>query len=618
METIVPAGSAGRFVDSSARGATSSRRARPTGSLPPDDAARSPAHEGRRRWEIFPTVVEISVSPMPLASSLASLLVSPPIAMAVPDPDKRAPFGVGGVAEYSRVAEQLHRSEAMLKRAQAIAHVGSFEANPPVWRRPMEWSDELFRIAGRDPSRGPPSLREAIAYVHPTDRPIVADHIRRARARGESVSVECRVRAAQGALRFVHIVAEAETGDGDGIEGWVGVVHDVTDRWRLEHEIRQAQKLEAVGALTSGIAHDYNNLLMGIIGCIDLAQRHTDPASTAVPYLEEARKAAREGASLTRQLLTFAKPREEIATSIDLDATIERNVKMMQSVLGEPVRLVIALDSGKRRIRMDASQAEQILMNLVVNARDAMPGGGTLTMRTDTLMLDARGARPLRLPPGAYVRLRVSDTGVGMQREVINRIFEPFFSTKESARGTGLGLSVVYGLVQRSGGHIGVQSAPGKGTTFTMLFPRTKSTTEMPMLTSEAPVAAAAHRTCRTILVVEDDPLVRLTVRSYLEPRGYRVLEAEDAASGARVLRRSDPHIDLVVSDVVLPGGSGAELLRHAAAVPGHCSVIFMSAHPREALESSGRIPMGSRAILKPFTQEELLAAIAAVMGSHR
>jgi signal transduction histidine kinase len=455
--------------------------------------------------------------------------------------------------------------------------------------------------------REPPSLLTTLRDVlHPDDRKLVAARLRQAQRTRTGFTARCRVVRPDRTLRFVEITIEAQPDGAEGVGGWIGVVHDVTERQQLEQEVRHAQKLEAIGTLTIGLAHEYNNLLMGILGCIDLAQRYASPHDGGRLYLEQAREAAVEGGRLARRLLDFARPRDTDPCATDLDDVLQASATVLRTVLGDTVRLVVELDARRWRAGVACGEIEQVLMNFAVNARHAMPDGGTFTLATDEVVLSSADAEALQLPPGAYVRLRAEDTGTGMDPAIAGRIFEPFFTTKRPGRGTGLGLSTVYGIVGRCEGHIGVQTEPGRGTVFTIHFPRARATDEI----ARAHEPASAPRGSYGVLVVEGEPLVRLTVRSYLAPLGYRVFEACDLTEASLVLRRDGGAIDLVLSDVMLSGASGADVHAHVKRRHPTCPMIFMSAHPRDALEATGKLPPGSRALLKPFTAEQLVSEL--------
>lgn len=517
------------------------------------------------------------------------------------------------ITERKEAEHELRRSEAMLRRAQEIARVGSSSAEGPSARENVRWSDEMFRITGRDPQSGPLPFADVVEQsVHPDDRGAVRSAHAKALSERQMLDVEFRFQRPNGSIRYIHNVAGPNV-DGEGRPlRWISSWHDITEQKKLEASYRQAQKMEAVGTLTSGIAHDYNNLLMGVLGCLDVALKKPD-LEAARPFLEGARDATRRGGALTRQLLTFSQRRETKPSEINVSELIQQADKMMRSLLGESIELRIALGRRGWLTEMDPGQLEQVIMNLVVNARDAMPEGGVLTVESGEVALTAsEGSATGVLEEGDYVTVSVHDTGVGMNAETQERVFEPFFSTKGIGKGSGLGLSTVYGIVTGSGGQIQVSSQLGVGTEFTIFLPRIASSGE----TLRPPATQEEGRLgSEVVLIVEDEPLVRLAVRGYLEPSGYRVLEACDAAEASLIFQRTESPIELLITDAMLPGVSGRQVAEELAALRPSLRVLFMSAHPAETLYEMGRVPEGALTLQKPFTQPELMQMLRAVLG---
>ncbi len=384
------------------------------------------------------------------------------------------------------------------------------------------------------------------------------------------------------------------------------------ERERLESEIRQAQKMEAVGQLASGVAHDFNNLLMGINGCAEIALRRSDAASSARLYLDEIKNTTMSGVAITRQLLAFSRRRNHELRGQAVDDIIASTEPMLRRLLGEGIDLEIDLKASPKQVRCGDGYIEQLVMNLVVNARDAMPDGGTIVVTTDIVEIDAARARGLGdIAPGEYLAMSVKDTGTGMDDETREHIFEPFFTTKEPGKGTGLGLATVYGIVRQCHGHTQLGSEVGVGTTFTVYLP-----------TAEAPVNTAGdeslkgRRGTETVLVVEDQRLVRMTIRDYLERWGYRVLEAGDSDQGLQIGRKHIREIALLITDIVLPGITGSELAHRLVTKNPELPVIFMSAHPRGLLVEERRLPASATLLQKPFSEMELLSRIRDVLGA--
>jgi len=355
------------------------------------------------------------------------------------------------------------------------------------------------------------------------------------------------------------------------------------ERNRLEDELRQLQKMEAVGRLAGGVAHDFNNLLMGISGTASVALKKTAPDDPQRFALDQIRNAAIAGAAITKQLLAFSRKRQGDAAPHALDAAILRNEGMLRQLLGESITLDVLVRCPDCAVVCAEGELEQVLMNLVVNARDAMPDGGRISVRTARVSLRADDAHPGELPPGPYCVLVVEDEGRGMDPATRERIFEPFFTTKK--QGTGLGLSTVFGIVRRARGHIDVQSEPGKGSCFRVYLPCTR-VVERDAPPGELPLEARGKG--EVVLVVEDDHLVRETVREYLRGAGYEVYEAGDGLGALQIGRQLD-HLDLVLTDMVLPGTTGAELAQRLVALRPEARVMFMSPHRTRSLPSSRR-----------------------------
>jgi PAS domain S-box-containing protein len=387
------------------------------------------------------------------------------------------------------------------------------------------------------------------------------------------------------------------------ISRFIAVKEDVTERRQLEDQLRQAQKMEAVGRLAGGVAHDFNNLLGVILGYAGMLLRRTDPGDPAHHKLEQIQTAAERGAALTRQLLAYGRKQTLDVKVLDLNGVVANLASMLERILGEDVTLRAVPGRELGRVRADLGQIEQVLVNLAVNARDAMPDGGTLTIETANAELDHEYAR--RHPParaGAYVALSVSDQGLGMDAETRTRIFEPFFTTKERGKGTGLGLATVYGIVKQSEGYIWVYSEPGLGTTFKIYLPRV----ERPADELPPPSPAVEHRGSETLLVVEDDPSLREMTCEVLESTGYRVLSADCAVAGLAVSDRHPGTIDLLITDIVMPGANGRELAERLAQRRPGLRVLFVSGYTEDTIAHHGVLDPDRPLLSKPFTAEAL------------
>jgi len=380
---------------------------------------------------------------------------------------------------------------------------------------------------------------------------------------------------------------------------------------RTEEQLRQAQKMEAVGRLAGGVAHDFNNLLSVILSYSDLIGSElssTDPSSRDVA---EIRKAALSAADLTRQLLVFS--RQQIITPqvLDLNDIVVVMDKMLRRILGEDVDLVTRLARHSTRVLADPSNIEQMIMNLALNARDAMPRGGKLTIETGTVELDERyAAEHLGAKPGPHVLLAVSDTGTGMQPEIQARIFEPFFTTKAVGKGTGLGLSIVFGIAQRAGGSVWVYSEPGRGTTFKVYLPRSEAEVEAGSA-SRVPIALHGGE---TILLAEDQEQVRAVAHSILRRHGYHAIVAQNAGEALLLCEAHTGPIHLLLTDVVMPHLSGADLAKRIAVTRPETKVLFMSGYTDDSVVRHGVLEDGVAFLQKPFTPESLARKVREVL----
>ncbi len=387
------------------------------------------------------------------------------------------------------------------------------------------------------------------------------------------------------------------------------VATEVAERTQVEEALRQAQKMEAVGQLTGGVAHDFNNLLTVIMGGLDSIRRSKpDDQARIQRGVHMAHQAAERAVSLTSRLLAFSRRQPLQPTPSDLNHLVRDMTELLHRTLGEVVDLEVALSSRLWTVEVDPNQLESAILNLALNARDAMPGGGRLTLETANAVLDeGYAATDHEVVPGQYVMIAVTDTGQGMDTETLARVFEPFFTTKEVGKGTGLGLSMVYGFVKQSGGHVTVYSEPGQGTCVKLYFPRFFGEAKGQDLTPEA--AAPKSDGDEVVLVVEDNPEVRSYSVGVLQELGYEVLAAEDAEAGLRILETAG-RIDLLFTDVVLPGKSGRDLADAAKLLRPDLKVLFTTGYSRNAIVHHGRLDPGVQLIGKPFTFEQLAARV--------
>jgi PAS domain S-box-containing protein len=448
----------------------------------------------------------------------------------------------------------------------------------------------------------------------PEDVPALLEAERAEEAENFSV---CRLRKQNGEIITVEITKHTvQVGDRTCR---LAVGKDVTERLRLEDQLRQAQKMDAIGRLAGGIAHDFNNMLSVILSYADMLLGDLKPEDPIRDDIEEIRKAGKRGGELTRQLLMFSRQQLIEPKVLDLNDVLGGMDKLLQRILGADVDLVSLPTRPLGRVRIDRGSIEQVILNLVVNARDAMPTGGKLTMETADVVLDAEYARNHHgVVPGPHVMLAVSDNGVGMDRATLERIFEPFFTTKANGKGTGLGLSTVFGIVRQGGGSVWVYSEPGKGTTFKVYLPRIDAELDAP----RPIVPPTKLRGSETILLVEDDDQVRAVALGILRRNGYQVIEARHAGEALLHSEKASGAIDLLLTDVVMPQMSGPELAKRLASVRPGMKVLCMSGYTDDSIVRHGVLESHLAYVQKPITPEGLTSRVREVLdagvGGHR
>ncbi len=440
--------------------------------------------------------------------------------------------------------------------------------------------------------------------IHPDDLATVQEAARHVRSGGAPRSIEYRMRHKDGTWRYLESTASPIRNEKGEIEKLVIVNRDISERKQLEEKFRQAQKMEAVGRLSGGIAHDFNNLLGVMMGYAESIQRRLDKTHAFRESVDEIIHAGKRAGSLTRQLLAFSRQQVLNPAVLDLNLIVSDMEKLLGRVLGGDVKVATTLHAHPARVKADRSQLEQVLMNLAVNARDAMPEGGKLILQTGNVVMDEAFARqhPYPVQQGHYVLLTVSDTGTGMDAETRAKAFQPFFTTKEKGKGTGLGLSTVYGIVKQSAGYIDMFSNPGEGTTFKIYLPMT--TEEAPIEKAEgepgAPVKAG-----QTILLAEDEPSLRTITRSTLQECGYTVLEAKDGKEALRVSREYEGAVDLLLTDIVMPELGGHALAQELSRERPGIKIVYMSGYT--ASYTGLLLGMRKFFLMKPFTRDALI-----------
>jgi PAS domain S-box-containing protein len=426
---------------------------------------------------------------------------------------------------------------------------------------------------------------------------------------------------AKGRVRWLQTIKRPIVSSDGTVSQMLGIATDITARkqteealHRSEEQLRQAQKMEAVGKLAGGVAHDFNNLLTVINGHAELSLRRLSQEDPLYRKLEAIREAGQRAASLTRQLLAFSRKQIMQPKVLDLNHVVFETNKMLQRLIGEDIDLLIGLTPDLGKVNADPGQIEQVLMNLSVNARDAMPKGGKVTIETQNVYIDEEySSRHLTVRPGRYVMLAVSDTGCGMDAATRERIFEPFFTTKETGKGTGLGLSTVYGIVKQSGGNVWVYSEVGRGTTFKIYLPCVDShAEEFKLITGEAQATPGTE----TVLLVEDEEMVRNMTREILQESGYQVLEAQHGHEALLVAERHNGPIHLMLSDVVMPQMSGRELAEQLSPTRLEMKVLYMSGYTDDAIVHHGVLDEGMAFIEKPFTPNALTRKLREVLSA--
>jgi PAS domain S-box-containing protein len=419
---------------------------------------------------------------------------------------------------------------------------------------------------------------------------------------------EYEVRRADGQRAWVSESARALRDAGGALVAWEGVVEDVSRRKELEQQLQQAQKMEAVGRLAGGVAHDFNNLLTAILGYSGILLDRLAPTDPCRHDVGEIREAGRRAAALTGQLLAFSRKQVLQPVVLDLNDVVANIDGMLRRLIGEDIDLVTRAAPGPVHVQADPGQLDQVLVNLAVNGRDAMPGGGRLAIEVGTLDVDGAGqGAPLGLASGRYALLTVADTGIGMDDRVRSHLFEPFFTTKGPGKGTGLGLAVVYGIVKQSGGHIWCESTPGQGTCMRVCLPRVAAADPASLRPDPG---QRVPRGSETVLVAEDEAAVRGLVRVVLETAGYRVMEARDGLEALEIASRRDGALHLLLSDIVMPGMNGRELACTLRRTQPSVRVLFTSGYTDSLIIDSGNLGPGTSFLQKPFSPAALLTAV--------
>ena len=525
---------------------------------------------------------------------------------------------VRDVSARKHIEEELRAKHELLEETQEIAHLGSFEWN--FHTNHLTWSDELYRIYGYSPQEIEMSMETFLSHIHPDDLSFVQAEIHQACLNGSAYSMEERILWRDGSIRTLDSRGRVICDDSGQPARIIGACIDITERKRaeaerkrLENQFLQSQKMDAVGKLAGGVAHDFNNLLTIIIGYGNLILTELPSVAPHREAVEAILDASERAARLTQQLLAFSRNVVVEMKTIDLNLFVEKMAQMLRRLIEEDISLTLTLAPKVSPIKAPPGQLEQLIMNLVVNARDAMSSGGQLCIQTRNFTLkNADLTTYPDLTPGEYVELVIADTGVGFEDQVTNKIFEPFFTTKEVGKGTGLGLSVVHGVVKQCGGGISVESKLGIGTTFRILFPAESEAAS----NSEPNTAPRSFKGHETILVVEDEIAVGKIVKRGLEANGYQVLQANGGHEAIQLAANFPGTIDLLLTDVVMPEMSGQKVADAIKLQRPGIRVIYMSGYANEVVFRRGVTDTADEFLQKPFTTVGLTKKVRSVLDA--
>jgi PAS domain S-box-containing protein len=510
-----------------------------------------------------------------------------------------------------REAERaLSAAEESTRFALEASGVGTWEAD--VRTGATRWSETLEALHGLPAGSFGGTFDAFLGRIHAEDRPQVAATIERSTREHKDSNILYRTQWPNGSIHWISGIGRTFYDERGSPLRAAGIGLDVTEHRALEDQYRQAQKMEAVGQLAGGIAHDFNNILTAIEGYCTLIGEEVPADSPLHADLNEIHHAAKWATSLTRQLLAFSRRQILEPRVLDLRDSLKSIAPMLKRLIGEDIEVVARATGDIGRVKADPGQVEQVILNLAVNARDAMPDGGTLVLEVADVVLDESYTRcHATTKPGRYVMLAVSDTGAGMDAATQARVFEPFFTTKQKEKGTGLGLATVYGIVKQSGGHIWLYSELGRGSTFKVYLPRVDAAVDTPV--TQPPLGSLLGS--ETILVVEDEESVRKLVRKALERYGYRVLLAATPSEALEVARAETSTIHLLLSDVILPQMSGSALASQIVHGRPAMRILYMSGYTDDAIVRYGVLEQGTPFLQKPFTPEGLARKVREVLG---
>jgi PAS domain S-box-containing protein len=513
--------------------------------------------------------------------------------------------------DHKRHEEALRHSEARYRSLVQSAVYGIYRAS--IDGRFLDVNPALIHMLGYDSAEDVVKLDpQQDVFLEPSAHAHLMQEFQRT---GKLDSAEVRWKKKDGTAITVRLSGRSADAVDDRDATLEIIAEDVTERRALEDQFRQAQKMEAVGRLAGGVAHDFNNLLMVVSGYTEVLLEDLHESDPLLPKVQAIQQAADRATTLTRQLLAFSRKQLLELKVVDVNAIVADMERLLRPLIGENIDLTTRLAPNLGHTRADAGQLEQVIMNLVVNAKDAMPTGGRIVIQTSEEELDAVRREHSLIQPGSYILLSVSDTGAGMDKETQSRIFEPFFTTKEKGKGTGLGLSTVYGIVKQSGGYIFAHSESGAGTTFRIYLPKVLDPAGQPGVAKQPQVATGGSE---TVLLVEDEESVRELVRETLKSKGYSVMEAPDGIQGMQVAESFEGKIDILITDVAMPGMSGHELAKRVAASRPGIKILFLSGYTEDAIIHEGVLDPGTAFLQKPFTLQALARKVRAVLHGEQ
>ncbi len=528
-------------------------------------------------------------------------------------PDGRAVRAIGthrDISERQQREAALRESEQLLSQALAAAHMGAWRWDAAT--NSTSWDANERKLLGVSETH-PASLASVIELIVPEDREKFTTAVDRCAKTGEVYKQEFRIMRPDGHIRWLADHGEPEFDASGRIVGFRGVIRDITEERELEEQLRRAQRMESIGQLASGVAHDFNNLLMVIRGNTEYMLEHAAEGSVFHKNSEAILRAADRAAGITRQLLAFSRKQVVQPRVVELGSAVHETTNLVRSLLGPTIRLDVKLPADPLRVLADSSQLEQVVLNLVLNARDALPQGGTITVSVDRVPANSDVLRRhLERKDCDYILLTVHDTGIGMDEATRERIFEPFFTTKDIGKGTGLGLATVYGIVEQSQGWITVQSSPGQGATFHVFLPQAAAAEQV-----EAPAPEGTLCGTETLLVVDDEEAIRELTTVFLGGQGYRVLSASSGEEALDLMRRHSDPIHALITDALMPGMGGMTLAKRLREQRPAIKILFISGYADDTGILSDFPRTGEDYLQKPFGLKELAEKVRRLLNGH-